>query len=515
VSKRIVVNVGLLETRVAVQEGNLLTELYLERHRHRSIVGSVYKGTVTNVLPGMQAAFVDIGLAKDAFLYAGDYTDNLDVSRAMLATADDIDEDDPDAELESDDEEPPRQPAAPIEGLLSRGQTVLVQVSKESLGTKGARITSFISLPGRYVVYMPQARHVGVSRRIRDDRERDRLRAALRSGNLPPGGFILRTNAEGKGEAEFAHDVEFLSRLWAQIQGRFETATAPAALHEEGDLTFRVVRDLFSPEVDEFVVDDQAAHDKVLGYVQALVPALTERVRRYGERKPVFDAFGIEKDIEKALRRRVWLKSGGYIVIDHTEALVSIDVNTGKYVGKRDFEQTVLKINLEAVNEVVRQIRLRDLGGIIIIDFIDMEVLEHREQVYKAVKRALAEDKARTNVLQISELGLVEMTRKRVRQDLRALLSQSCPTCRGTGVVKSNETLATEIYRAVQAKAAAEAPPGEGREIIARVHPDLVAYLETEGRPDLQRLEAVLEVKITVQAAPPQSQREDYDLRVR
>jgi ribonuclease G len=515
VRKRIVVNAELIETRVGVQEGNLLTELYLERHHRRSIVGSVYKGVVTNVLPGMQAAFVDIGLSKDAFLYAGDYTDNLDVSRAMLATADDIDEDDPDAELESDDEEPPRQPAAPIEGLLSRGQTVLVQVSKESLGTKGARITSFISLPGRYVVYMPQARHVGVSRRIRDDRERDRLRAALRSGNLPPGGFILRTNAEGKGEAEFAHDVEFLSRLWAQIQGRFETATAPAALHEEGDLTFRVVRDLFSPEVDEFVVDDQAAHDKVLGYVQALVPALTERVRRYGERKPVFDAFGIEKDIEKALRRRVWLKSGGYIVIDHTEALVSIDVNTGKYVGKRDFEQTVLKINLEAVNEVVRQIRLRDLGGIIIIDFIDMEVLEHREQVYKAVKRALAEDKARTNVLQISELGLVEMTRKRVRQDLRALLSQSCPTCRGTGVVKSNETLATEIYRAVQAKAAAEAPPGEGREIIARVHPDLVAYLETEGRPDLQRLEAVLEVKITVQAAPPQSQREDYDLRVR
>jgi ribonuclease G len=515
VSKRIVVNVGLLETRVAVQEGNLLTELYLERHRHRSIVGSVYKGTVTNVLPGMQAAFVDVGLAKDAFLYAGDYTANLDVSRTMLAATDDADEDDADVELEGDEEEPKRQAAGPIEELLSRGQTVLVQVSKESLGTKGARITSFISLPGRYVVYMPQARHIGVSRRIRDDRERERLRAALRSLNLPPGGFILRTNAEGKGEPEFAHDVEFLGRLWAQIQGRFETAAAPAALHEEGDLTFRVVRDLLSPEVDEFVVDDRAAHDKVLGYVQALVPALTERVRLYGERKPLFDAFGIEKDIEKALRRRVWLKSGGYIVIDHTEALVSIDVNTGKYVGKRDFEQTVLKINLEAVNEVVRQIRLRDLGGIIIIDFIDMEVPEHREQVYKAVKRALAEDKARTNVLEISELGLVEMTRKRVRQDLRALLSQSCPTCRGTGVVKSNETLATEVYRAVQAKAAAEAPAGEGREIVARVHPDLAAYLEGEGRPDLQRLEAGLEVKITVQAAPAQSQREDYDLRVR
>jgi ribonuclease G len=513
VSKRIVVNVGLLETRVAVQEGNLLTELYLERSRHRSIVGSVYKGTVTNVLPGMQAAFVDIGLAKDAFLYAGDYTANLaDVGRTMLAAADE--DVDPDAELDGD-EEPKREAAGPIEEMLSRGDTVLVQVSKESLGTKGARITSFISLPGRYVVYMPQARHIGVSRRIRDERERDRLRAALRSLNLPPGGFILRTNAEGKGEAEFAHDVEFLSRLWSQIQSRFETATPPAALHEEGDLTFRVVRDLFSPEVDEFVVDDRAAYDKCLGYVQALVPALADRVRLYTERAPVFDAFGIEKDIEKALRRRVWLKSGGYIVIDHTEALVSIDVNTGKYVGKRDFEQTVLKINLEAANEVVRQIRLRDLGGIIIIDFIDMEVLEHREQVYKAVKRALAEDKARTNVLQISELGLVEMTRKRVRQDLRALLTQHCPTCRGNGVVKSSETLATEIYRAVQAKAAAEAPPGEGREIVARVHPDLAGYLDGEGRADLERLEAALEVKITVQAASGQAQREEYELRVR
>jgi ribonuclease G len=430
----------------------------------------------------------------------------------MLANAEE--EADADGEVDGEDE-PKREAAGPIEEMLGRGQTVLVQVSKESLGTKGARITSFISLPGRYVVYMPQARHVGVSRRIRDERERDRLRAALRSLPLPPGGFILRTNAEGKGEAEFAHDVEFLSRLWSQIRSRYESGAAPATLHEEGDLTFRVVRDLFSPDIDEFVVDDRAAYEKVLGYVQALVPALTERVRLYAERAPIFDALGIEKDIDKALRRRVWLKSGGYIVIDHTEALVSIDVNTGKYVGKKDFEQTVLKINMEAVTEVVRQIRLRDLGGIIIIDFIDMEVPEHREQVYKAVKRALAEDKARTNVLEISELGLVEMTRKRVRQDLRALLTQHCPTCRGTGVVKSNETLATEIYRALQAKAAADAPAGEGREIVARVHPDLAAYLEGEGRADIERLEAGLEVKITVQAVGGQAPREEYELRVR
>jgi ribonuclease G len=508
VRKRIVVNAGLTETRVGVQEGNLLTELYLERHRHRSIVGSVYKGVVTNVLPGMQAAFVDIGLTKDAFLYAGDYTTNLgDVAGQMLAAGDE------DADVDLDVEElEPRRETAPIEELLHKNQTVLVQVSKESLGTKGARITSFISLPGRYLVYMPQARHVGVSRRIRDDRERERLRAALRSVNLPPGGFILRTNAEGKTEGEFAADVEFLTRLWAQVQSRFEQAAAPAVLHEEGDLTFRVVRDLFSPEVDEFVVDSREVYDKCAGYVEALVPALRERVRLWEEPTPVFEALGIEKDIEKALRRRVWLKSGGYIVIDHTEALVSIDVNTGKYVGKRDFEQTVLKINLEAVGEVVRQIRLRDLGGIIIIDFIDMESAEHREQVYRALKRALAEDKARTNVLEISELGLVEMTRKRVRQDLRSLLSVMCPTCKGSGITKSDATIAAEIFRTVQAKAATSGDVN-GREVVIRVHPDLARYFEGDGQEGLERLARAVDRKITIQPNFPE--REGYEVRLR
>ena len=503
-SKRIVVNAGLIETRVAVQEGNLLTELYLERRRHRSIVGSVYKGTVTNVLPGIQAAFVDIGLAKDAFLYAGDYTSTL------LPSA----EGDADIDVE-EGETPRREATGPIEQMLSRGQHVLVQVSKESLGTKGARITSFISLPGRYLVYMPQAKHIGVSRRIRDERERDRLRAALRSLELPPGGFILRTNAEGKGEAEFAADVEFLSRLWAQIQARYEQATPPAALHEEADLTFRVVRDLLSPEVDEFIVDDPDVHARVLEYVRVLVPALEDRVKLYAERTPIFDHFGIEKDIDKALRRRVWLKSGGYIVIDHTEALVSIDVNTGKYVGKRDFEQTVLKINLEAVTEVVRQIRLRDLGGIIIIDFIDMEVPEHREQVENALKRALADDKARTNVLQISELGLVEMTRKRVRQDLRALLTMQCPACRGGGVTKSDETLAAEVFRAIRAKVAGDTEPVARRDVLARVHPDLAAFLEGEVRGELTQLETALDVKVIVQPVDKQALREEFDIRLR
>ncbi len=510
--KRILVNAGITETRVAVQEGNLLTALYLERHARRSIVGSVYKGVVTNVLPGMQAAFVDIGLTKDAFLYAGDYTADLGEGLRDATEEAEAEESEADgADVDVADEEPRREARAPIEEMLRKGQEILVQVSKESLGTKGARVTSFISLPGRYLVYMPQAKHIGVSRRIRDEAERDRLRAVVRSLNPPAGGFIVRTNAEGKGEAEFGADVEFLARLWSQVHRRQEHAKAPTALHEEADLTFRVVRDLLTPDVDEFLVDSREMYGKCLGYVQNLVPALAERVKLHEGPTPLFDAFGVDKDIEKALRRRVWLKSGGYIVIDHTEALVSIDVNTGKYVGKRDFEQTVLKINLEAVGEIVRQIRLRDLGGIIIIDFIDMEVPEHRDQVYKALKKALADDKARTNVLEISELGLVEMTRKRVRQDLRSLLTMPCPTCRGNGVIRSDATLAAEIFRAIQAKAAETGT----QEVVVRVHPDVVGYLEGDAREGLGRLRAQLDVKVTVQTAGGHAHREEYQVQAR
>jgi ribonuclease G len=505
VGKRIVVNAGLTETRIAVQEQNVLVELYMERHGRRSIVGSVYKGIVTNVLPGMQAAFVDIGLSKDAFLYGGDYTASTGEEPRIVAEGDD------EAEVDVEEVEPRRESTVPIEERLRKGQEILVQVSKESLGTKGARVTSFISLPGRYLVYMPHAHRVGVSRRIRDEAERERLRALVRELNPPPGGFIVRTNAEGKGEAEFGADVQFLGRLWSQIQSRYEQASAPAPLHEEMDLTFRVMRDLLSPEIDEFLIDDREAYERCLRDVQTLVPALAERIHRYDKATPAFENYGIERDIEKALRRRVWLKSGGYIVIDHTEALVSIDVNTGKYVGKRDFEQTVLKINLEAVGEIVRQIRLRDLGGIIIIDFIDMESAEHREQVYRALKRALADDKARTNVLEISELGLVEMTRKRVRQDLRSLLTMQCPTCKGSGVTKSDQTLAAEIFRAVRAKCADEG----GREVLVRVHPEIAEFLEGEGREPLERLSAAADRKIVVQAATGRRGREEYELILR
>ena len=511
-AKRIVVNAGVTETRLAVQDGNLLTELYVERADRRSIVGNIYKGVVTNVLPGMQAAFVDIGLAKDAFLYAGDYTPNLGPPEAAAPNAPsaedasaDVDVGDaPDPEVEA---EPRREAVGPIEEMLRKGQEVLVQVSKEPLGTKGARVTSFVSIPGRYIVYMPQARHVGVSRRIHDDAERDRLRAIVRDLPPPPGGFIVRTVAEGKGDEELVADIHFLSRLWTQVQSRHESAKAPSLLHEEMDVTFRVVRDLFSPEVEEFLVDSEQAYEKCLGYATTLVPQLAARVKRWDKDAAIFEATGIERDIDKALRRRVWLKSGGYIVIDHTEALVAIDVNTGKYVGKRDLEETILKINLEAVTEVVRQIRLRDLGGIIIIDFIDMERAEHRDQVFKALKKVLADDKARTNVLEISELGLVEMTRKRVRQSLQSLFCAPCPTCKGSGVVKSDATLAAEIFRKIQAGAHEGAP----REVVVRVHPEMAHHLESAQRDGIERLQTLINRKVSVHGVSSYH-REQYEL---
>jgi ribonuclease G len=518
VGKRIVVNAGLTETRLAVQDGTQLVELYVERAGRRSIVGNIYKGVVTNVLPGMQAAFVDIGLQKDAFLYAGDYTaDRGEDPGAIAPDADDdtadLDEGEGEGEPSGEPEslpEPRRHAVAPIEELLRKGQEVLVQVSKESLGTKGARITSFVSIPGRYIVYMPQSSHVGVSRRIRDDAERDRLRGIVKDLPPPPGGFIVRTVAEGKAAEELTADIQLLTRLWGQVQSRFESAPAPSLLHEEMDLTFRVVRDLFSPDIEEFLVDTPAAYEKCLHFAESLVPQLASRVKLYEAAQPVFEATGIEKEIDKALRRRVWLKSGGYIVIDHTEALVAIDVNTGKYVGKRDFEETVLKINLEAAVEVIRQIRLRDLGGIIIIDFIDMERAEHRDQVFQALMRALADDKARTNVLEISELGLVEMTRKRVRQGLQSLLTVACPTCKGSGTVKSDLTLTAEIFRKVQAGAR----EGDSREVLVRVHPEMAHHLDAVQHDAVERLQGVIARKVVVQGVPSYH-REQYDLTFR
>ena len=494
-SKRIVVNVGLLETRVAVQEGNLLTELYLERHRHRSIVGSVYKGTVTNVLPGMQAAFVDIGLAKDAFLYAGRLHRQSHRRRPRRCSAGGRRRRRSRRRAREGDEEPRREATGPIEEMLSRGQDVLVQVSKESLGTKGARVT-VVHLASRPLRRLHAA---GASRRRlaphpRRARARPPARGRCAASNLPPGGFIVRTNAEGKGEEEFAARRRVPRAACGRRSRRASRQASAAGRAARGDGSHL-------PGGARPVLARggrvRGGRPRRLRQVRRVrrrrwCPALADRVRLYERaRRRSSRRFGIEKDIEKALRRRVWLKSGGYIVIDHTEALVSIDVNTGKYVGKRDFEQTVLKINLEAVDRGrCARSGCATSAASSSSTSSTWRSLEHREQVYKALKRALAEDKARTNVL----------------RDLRAGPGRDDPQARAPGPARAalavvpdlpgqrrrrspNETLATEIYRAIQAKAAAEAPAAEGREIVARVHPDARrATSRATARTDLERL---------------------------
>ncbi len=507
-SKRIVVNAGVTETRLAVQDGTQLVELYVERAGRRSIVGNIYKGVVTNVLPGMQAAFVDIGLQKDAFLYAGDYTaDRGEDPRAVLPDADEDAADLDDAEGESESGPPESDPeaepehrrdaVAPIEELLRKGQEVLVQVSKESLGTKGARITSFVSIPGRYIVYMPQSGHVGVSRRIRDDAERDRLRGIVKGLPPPPGGFIVRTVAESKAAEELTADIQFLTRLWGQVQSRFESAPAPSLLHEEMDLTFRVVRDLFSPDIEEFLVDTPAAFEKCLHFAESLVPQLASRVKLYEAPQPVFESTGIEKEIDKALRRRVWLKSGGYIVIDHTEALVAIDVNTGKYVGKSNrLEDTIVKTNTEAVKEIVRQIRLRDLGGIIVLDFIDMEEKKNRQKILQAVEQELKKDRSPSKALQVSDFGLVIITRKRVKQSLERVLTEPCPYCSGSGVIKSSSTICYEILNEVKKVS----PDLNGHRLLLRVNPDIARALKEEEQAVLKDLKQSIGKDVSIKA---------------
>lgn len=503
-SAKLLINSSINETRVAVVENGILVELYIERKKDRSILGNVYKGTVTNVLPGMQAAFVDIGLTKDAFLFVHDISYDIgEYERLMLETEEGVD-----IELEEGDRERVKEPpAVSIDDIIRKGQDIMVQVSKESLGTKGARVTSFMAIPGRYLVYMPQVNHIGISRRIKDEKERDRLRKIIKKIRPQGAGFIIRTVAEGIGEEEFIQDIEFLMRLWSNIQSRYEKAPSPALIHEDIDLIFRTIRDFLNKDVEELMIDSKEDYDKCMEYVNYLIPNMIPKVKFYEKKDNLLEAFGIEKEIEKALRRKVWLKSGGYIVIDQTEALVAIDVNTGKYVGKRDFEQTIFKINMEAVTEVVRQIRLRDLGGIIIIDFIDMENEENRNKVFKALKKALAADKSRTNVLQISELGLVEMTRKRMRQGLMNIQCQPCPACRGSGVVKADVTLVNEIFRKIQTGI----ENITGQEVLVRVNPEIAKYIQAEERDSIEDIQKKTQRKISIQSVSDM-QRDEYEI---
>jgi ribonuclease G len=498
VAKQILINAAPWETRVAVLDDTTLAELYIERGRDHGIAGNIYKGKVVRVLPGMQAAFVDVGLEKAAFLHVSDLAMPED-----LPETDGPDElaEDAEASVEGEDAAPaPRRrstPLPPIQERLSKGDELLVQVAKQPMGSKGARVTAHLSLPGRHLVLMPGNRHLGISRRIEDPEERDRLRAIVEAERPHEGGFIVRTACEGATKRDIHDDIRFLTRLWARVGKTAHAATAPALIHQDLDLVLRTVRDLFTADVERLTVDAAPDHARVLEFVEATMPRLAGRVHHYHGATPLFEQHGIESKIDRALDRRVWLKSGGYLVIEQTESLTAIDVNTGRYVGKKNQEETVLRTNLEAAKQVVAQLRLRNLGGIIVIDFIDMEEAANRKRVFDALQDAMREDKARTNILRISELGLVEMTRKRTRESLGQLLSSPCPHCQGTGRVRSVETLAHDALRRVQHEATLR--PG-GDALVLRVHPDVADFLGAGGTRSLLALETLIGRPVTVEA---------------
>ncbi|MFH0924823.1 MAG: Rne/Rng family ribonuclease [bacterium] len=444
-AKEIIINTNPDEIRVALLEDNLLAELYIERHANERIIGNIYKGRVTKVLPGMQAAFVDIGLKKDAFLYVLDVFYDLETyEQTFFSEVKEEEAKEQSSEaIENITEETSIEDyfAAPIEELLQEGQEILVQVSKEPIGTKGARVTSHVTLPGRYLVYMPTVEHIGISRRIEDKNERNRLKDLILHLKPSTGGYIVRTVGEGRSEKHFRSDIEFLAKLWHNIYKKSESVAAPGLIHKDLDIIFRTIRDIFTDEIQYLVIDSEVEYQRCLEFVSDLLPQLTNRVKLFIKNKPIFDEYNIEEQIEKALRNKVWLKSGGYVVIEETEALVAIDVNTGKYVGKKNLEETILKTNLEAAKEIARQIRLRDLGGIIIIDFIDMEEEVNKENLLRTLETALKADRSRSKILQLSNLGLVEMTRKRVKQSLSKTLCKPCPYSKGKGRIKSDYTI--------------------------------------------------------------------------
>jgi ribonuclease G len=385
-------------------------------------------------------------------------------------------------------------PPSQIEDLLSEGEEVVVQVSKEPLGTKGTRITSHITLPGRYLVYMPTVDHVGVSRRIKDDKERKRLREIVLALRPSQGGFIVRTASEGAEPDEIRNDMDFLLRLWSNIQKKKENAPVPSLIHSDLTMVLRLIRDILSSQVNRIIIDSKEEYENILSFINTYMPRQKYEITFYEDKKPIFDAYGIEVEIDKLLGRKVWLKSGGYIVIDMSEALVAVDVNTGRYVGKRNLADTILKTNLEAAKEIAYQLRLRNIGGIIIIDFIDMEREGDREKVYQALEEAIRKDRQKMNIFKISELGLVEMTRKRTRENIARILSEACPYCEGSGLIKSKTTICYNIFREIE-RTSTELG---GRSILVEVNPEVADLFYEEERVGVEELERKLRKKIVI-----------------
>jgi ribonuclease G len=464
--KEILVSVEHDETKVAVLEDGSLVEYYIERPVTQRVVGNIYKGKVDNVLPGMQAAFVDIGLDRNSFLYVDD---------ALMPKNED-DEEDIGEDLKN----------LTIKDILHVGQEIMVQVVKEPIGSKGARVSRHITLPGRYLVFMPSVDYVGVSRRIQEDKERDRLRK-MTEGIRPSGvGLIVRTVAEGKSRKELESDMSFLKRLWNRVQQRSKNSKAPALLHRDIGLVYRIIRDLFTEDVERLYVDDRNERDRILDLLDYISPALKERVQLFSQKeRSLFDFYGLGSEVEQALKKRVWLKSGGYLVIDQMEALTAIDVNTGKYVGTTNLADTVFKTNMEAAKEIARQLRLRDIGGIIIIDFIDMEKAEHRQEVLKVLDECLKRDRTKAHILGLTQLGLVEMTRKKVRQGLEASMLRPCPYCQGKGKVLSEETMARKVREELKSIL----KRSESEAVLIEVNPAVASLLIGAGGSNLRELE--------------------------
>jgi ribonuclease G len=481
VSSDLVINSTPVETRVALLDNGVISDLLIERERDKGLVGSIYKGRILRVLPGMQACFVDIGIDRAAFLYVDDIQSPEEPTDKSL-----FDEEDEAATTEQHLKS--KKNPAQIQDLVKEGQELLVQVAKDPLGTKGARITTHVSLPGRNVVYMPTVAHVGISRRIEKEEERKRLKEIVASMKPPEGGFIVRTACEGVSQKNIKNDMDFLIKLWKEIQRSYEKKSGTGLIHADLDVELRAVRDLFTEDVKRLVVDDSKTHKKILKFVQQFMPKLKGGVELYTGEAPIFDHFGIELECSRALGRKVWLKSGGYIIIDEAEALVAVDVNTGRYVGKRNLEDTIIKTNLEAVKEIAYQLRLRNCGGIIILDFIDMEKETNRDKVITALKEELTKDRARTNVLSMSSLGLVEMTRKRTRESLVKALCEPCSYCDGKGFIKSKTTICYEIFRELQRESKDE----DAKVTHLHVHPDLADWLYDEEREMLEKTEELM-----------------------
>lgn len=457
----IIASIEAAETRVAVMENDTLVNLFIERSE--PVAGNVYKARVSNVLPGMDAAFVDIGLERNAFLHVEDI-------RSQRLDGEEVEE---------------SFGKGAIAERLRPGQEILVQVTKEPMGSKGARVTTYVALPAHYLVLMPTVNYVGVSRRITTEAERKRLRQ-IADRIRPEGmGVIVRTAAEGAAENVLADDIAFLGQMWQRVLERARGSKAPALVYQDLKLIRRVVRDLFTEDVDRFVIDSPEEHGRVADLLGSFAPQLKERLVLHRDGEPVFEKYGVEREIDRALRRKVWLKSGGYIMIDRTEALTVIDVNTGKYVGKTDLASTILKNNLEAVSEIVRQITLRDIGGIILVDFIDMEKEEHRRKVLDALHEAVQRDRAKLHVIDLTALGLVEITRKRVYQDLEEIMRIPCPYCEGRGRVLSPETMAMRVRREIRKLTRTS----KARAIQVEVHPQVAGVLVRDGTGWVRALE--------------------------